>query len=68
MLYILIACYRARLNRGCELDPVIKPYNREINIRRIGIEHVFSTLKTFKILAEHYQNRWKRIGLRSNLS
>ena len=35
--------------------------------RRIGIEHVFRTLKTFKILAERYRNRGKRLGLRFNL-
>jgi len=26
---------------GCKLDPALKQYNREINKRRIGIEHVF---------------------------
>lgn len=31
--------------------------HREINKRRIGIKHVFSTLKTFKILAERNRNR-----------
>ncbi|MCK8641681.1 hypothetical protein M1L59_13405, partial [Acinetobacter schindleri] len=35
--------------------------------RRIGIEHVFGSLKTFKILAERYRNRGKRLGLRFNL-
>ncbi|MBJ8451812.1 hypothetical protein I6M90_07965 [Acinetobacter bereziniae] len=38
-----------------------------MNKRRIGIEHVFGTLKTFKILAERYRNRGKRLGLRFNL-
>ncbi|RKO36732.1 hypothetical protein D8N67_19665 [Acinetobacter baumannii] len=28
--------------------------------RRIGIEHVFGSLKTFKILAERYRNRGKK--------
>ncbi|WP_143223900.1 transposase family protein [Acinetobacter sp. ANC 3903] len=37
--------------RGCKLDPELKIYNQEINKRRIGIEHVFGRLKTFKILA-----------------
>ncbi|NNG77115.1 IS5/IS1182 family transposase, partial [Acinetobacter sp. ANC 4277] len=32
-----------------------------------GIEHVFGRLKTFKILAERYRNRAKRLGLRFNL-
>ncbi|MCU7226141.1 hypothetical protein OC498_14850, partial [Acinetobacter bohemicus] len=40
---------------------------QEINKRRIGIEHVFGSLKTFKILAERYRNRGKRLGLRFNL-
>ncbi|HFG7034828.1 TPA: transposase, partial [Acinetobacter baumannii] len=34
---------------------------------RIGIEHVFGRLKTFKILAVRYRNRGKRLGLRFNL-
>ncbi|MGV2949995.1 transposase, partial [Acinetobacter sp. AGC35] len=42
-------------------------YNQEINKRRIGIEQVFGTLKTFKILAERYRNPGKRLGLRFNL-
>ncbi len=37
------------------------------NKRRIGIEHVFGRLKTFKILAVRYRNRGKRLGLRFNL-
>ncbi|MCX5469551.1 transposase family protein [Acinetobacter nematophilus] len=49
------------------LDPLLKIYNREINKRRIEIDHVFGTLKTFKILAERYRNRGKRLGLRFNL-
>ncbi len=38
--------------KSCELDPLLKTYNREINKIRIGIEHVFGTLNTFRILAE----------------
>ncbi|MCS4299129.1 MULTISPECIES: transposase family protein [Acinetobacter] len=56
-----------KAKKRCELDPLLKTYNREINKRRIGIEHVFGTLKTFKILAERYRNRGKRLGLRFNL-
>ena len=56
-----------KAKRGCKLDPVLKQHNREINKRRIGIEHVFGSLKTFKILAERYRNRGKRLGLRFNL-
>lgn len=57
----------SKAKKRCRLDPVLKTYNREINKRRIGIEHVFGTLKTFKILAECYRNRGKRLGLRFNL-
>jgi len=35
--------------------------------RRIGIEHVFGVLKTFRILSERYRNRGKRLGLIFNL-
>ncbi|MFP0816910.1 IS5 family transposase [Acinetobacter baumannii] len=56
-----------KAKRHCKLDPELKIYNQEINKRRIGIEHVFDSLKTFKILAERYRNRGKRLGLRFNL-
>jgi len=44
-----------------------KQINREIGKRRIGIEHVNGKLKVFRILAERYRNRRKRMGLRLNL-
>jgi IS5 family transposase len=53
-----------KAKKRCELDPLLKIYNREINKRRIGIEHVFGTLKTFKILAERYRNRGKKTWLK----
>ncbi|EZQ11765.1 MULTISPECIES: IS5/IS1182 family transposase [unclassified Acinetobacter] len=56
-----------KAKKRCKLDPELKVYNQEINKRRIGIEHVFGTLKTFKILAERYRNRGKRLGLRFSL-
>ncbi len=56
-----------KAKRHCKLHPELKAYNREINQRRIGIEHVFGRLKTFKILAGCYRNRGKRLGLRFNL-
>ncbi|MBJ9947575.1 transposase [Acinetobacter bereziniae] len=56
-----------KAKKGSKLDPVLKTYNLEINKRRIGVEHVFGTLKTFKILAERYRNRGIRFGLRFNL-
>ncbi|AMW80105.1 transposase [Acinetobacter sp. TGL-Y2] len=56
-----------KAKKGCKLDPELKCYNREINRRRIGIEHVFGCLKKFKIFSERYRNRGKRLGLRFNL-
>ena len=56
-----------KAKKHCKLAPDLKIYNKEINKRRIGIEHVFGRLKTFKILAEKYRNRGKRLGLRFNL-
>ncbi|WP_425918291.1 transposase family protein [Acinetobacter sp. TSRC1-2] len=56
-----------KAKRCCKLDPALKRYNQEINKRRIGIEHVCGSLKTFKILAERYRNRGKRLGLKFNL-
>lgn len=57
----------SKAKKRCKLEPLLKAYNREINRRRISIEHIFGTLKTFKILTEHYRNRGKRIGLSVNL-
>ena len=56
-----------KAKRGEKLAEELKTFNREINSRRIGIEHVFGKLKTFKILCERYRNRGKRIGLRFSL-
>jgi DDE superfamily endonuclease len=44
-----------------------KQINREIAKRRMRIEHVNGKLKVFKILAERYRSRRKRMGLRLNL-
>lgn len=56
-----------KAKKGQKLEEELKVYNREINRRRMDIEHVFGKLKTFKILCERYRNRGKRIGLRFNL-
>ena len=56
-----------KAKKCCKLDPELKIYNQEINKRRIWIEHLFGTLKTFKTLAERYRNRGKRLDLRFNL-
>lgn len=57
----------SKAKKCCRLASVLKAYNREINKRRISIEHMFGQLKRFKILAKHYRNRGKRLGLRFNL-
>ena len=68
-IYVLYpsSLLRFKAKRHCKLDPELKIYNQEINKRRIGIEHVFGSLKTFNIFAERYRNRVKRLGLRYNL-
>ncbi|OTG60574.1 hypothetical protein B9T29_11480 [Acinetobacter sp. ANC 3903] len=64
---IILWAVRWYCKLGCKLDSELKIYNQEINKRRIGIEHVFGRLKTFKILTGHYRNRGKRLGLRFSL-
>ena len=49
------------------LDRYLKRLNREINKKRISIEHVFGALKRFRILASRYRNRRSRLGLRFNV-
>ena len=62
MYQIAYCLYKAK--KRFKLDPELKIYNQEINKRRIGVEHLFGR---FKILAERYRDRGKRIGLRCNL-
>ena len=50
-----------------ELPIEAQEINKEISRRRIGIEHINSKLKVFRILGERYRNRRKRFGLRMNL-
>jgi len=44
-----------------------KQSNRALARKRILIEHIFRTLKVFRILSERYRNRRKRFALRFNL-
>jgi hypothetical protein len=44
-----------------------KQENRQLSSERIGVEHVFSFIKRFKIFSTPYRNRRKRFGLRFNL-
>lgn len=53
--------------KGRPLTSEQKMINREINRRRIPIEHAFAALKVFKILSTRYRNRRQRLLLRFNL-
>lgn len=53
--------------RGGQLSPPQKRDNRTLARRRIIIEQVNRCLKIFRILAERYRNRRRRVGLRCNL-
>ena len=44
-----------------------KRANRQINSRRVVVEHAIRRLKVFRLLGERYRNRRKRFGLRLNL-
>ena len=44
-----------------------KQNNRELARQRVFNEHVFASLKRFRIIAERYRNRRKRFALRFNL-
>ena len=44
-----------------------KRANRELARKRIRVENVIRRLKIFRILAERYRNRRRRLGLRFNL-
>ena len=41
--------------------------NRQINSRRVVIEHAIRRLKVFRLLGERYRHRRRRFGLRLNL-
>ncbi len=53
--------------RKKELDQKQKKENRDLASIRIVIEHVYRSLKVFRILSERYRNRRKRFSLRFNL-
>ncbi|WP_346554178.1 transposase family protein [Alkanindiges illinoisensis] len=56
-----------KANKQRPLDPYLKYLNKQINRRRITVEHTFGALKRFKILNSLYRNRRTRIALRFNL-
>ena len=50
--------------------PLSKPKlkeNKNISRKRIVVEHVFASVKRFRILLERYRNRRKRFSLRFSL-
>ena len=53
--------------RKGELSDEQKRSNRELASRRVVVEHVIRSLKIFRILAERYRNRRKRLSLRFKL-
>lgn len=44
-----------------------KTQNKEQASNRVEVEHVFASIKRFKIFSQKYRNRRKRFGLRFNL-
>ena len=53
--------------RKKELSQRQKKENRDLASIRIVVEHVYRSLKIFRILSERYRNRRKRFSLRFNL-
>lgn len=53
--------------KGKSLDLNERRSNRDLACRRVIAEHVNRRLKIFRILAECYRNRRRRVGLRFNL-
>lgn len=53
--------------RKKELSQKQKKENRDLASIRIVVEHVYRSLKIFRILSERYRNRRKRFSLRFNL-
>ena len=54
-------------SRKKKLSKKQKRENRDLASIRIVIEHVYRSLKIFRILSERYRNRRKRFSLRFNL-
>ena len=54
-------------SRKKELSQKHKKENRDLASIRIVVEHVYRSLKIFRILSERYRNRRKRFSLRFNL-
>lgn len=61
---VLIPQKNSKLHRLTKED---KRLNRALSKKRIKVENVIRKLKIFRILAERYRHRRKRLGLRFNL-
>ena len=60
------ACLVRPIKRGenaWKADPEkAKDFNRQLSKQRVGIEHVFARLKTWRVLGGLLQYRWERLG------
>jgi hypothetical protein len=61
---VLIPQKKSKLHK---LTKAEKRANRALSSKRIRVENVIRRLKIFRILAERYRNRRRRLGLRFNL-
>mgnify|MGYP002777353107 FL=1 len=61
---VLIPKKKSKLHK---LTKEEKRANRELARKRVKVENVIRILKIFRILAERYRNRRRRLGLRFNL-
>lgn len=61
---VLIPKKSSKLHKLTKED---KRVNRALSKKRIKVENVIRRLKIFRILAERYRHRRKRLGLRFNL-
>ncbi len=61
---VLIPEKNSKLHKLTKED---KRVNRALSKKRIKVENVIRRLKIFRILAERYRHRRKRLGLRFNL-
>lgn len=57
--------YKKLKNKTLDADET--EYNRALSRTRVVVEHIFSQLKTFKILSDRYRNKRKRYNLKFNI-
>ena len=61
------SCTPIKKSKNKSLSSREKEYNQQLSKQRIYIEHIIRRLKIFRILAQPYRNRRRRLGLRFNL-